>query len=97
MVGLACVDCTDCEMSLTEFLDDDFFAELEATIVLLGPRECIIPSGEGEVSEKEFYTFLVTNHLKVVVLIVVRSNQNSNGEEQCHGHHKEEDRFLHCI
>lgn len=96
MVGLACVDCTDCEMSLTEFLDDDFFAELEATIVLLGPRECIIPSGEGEVSEKEFYTFLITNS-KVVVLIVVRSNQNSNGEEQCHGHHKEEDRFLHCI
>lgn len=36
--------------SVTEFDDDDFCTELEAVVVLLGPKECIVPNIEGEVS-----------------------------------------------
>lgn len=33
---------------MIEFDDNDFYAELEATIVLLGPKEALLPSGDGE-------------------------------------------------
>lgn len=33
---------------MIEFDDNDFFAELEAAIVLLGPKEALLPSSEGE-------------------------------------------------
>lgn len=36
--------------SVTEFDDDDFCTEFEAVVVLLGPKECIVPNIEGEVS-----------------------------------------------
>lgn len=35
--------------SVSEFDDDDFFTELEAVMVLLGPKECVVPSIEGDV------------------------------------------------
>ncbi|KAH8308107.1 hypothetical protein KR059_006489, partial [Drosophila kikkawai] len=47
-VGVASVEQNDCKFQLLEFLDDDFFTELEATVVLLGPKECLLPSLEGE-------------------------------------------------
>ncbi|XP_034669005.1 DNA mismatch repair protein spellchecker 1 [Drosophila subobscura] len=47
-VGVASVEQNDCQFQLLEFLDDDFFTELEATVVLLGPKECLLPSVEGE-------------------------------------------------
>lgn len=34
--------------SVIEFDDNDFYAELEATCVLLGPKEALLPSSEGE-------------------------------------------------
>lgn len=48
-VGVVAVDQNDCLFQVLEFVDDDFFTELEATVVLLGPKECILPSQEGEV------------------------------------------------
>lgn len=33
---------------MIEFDDNDFYSELEATIVLLGPKEALLPSSEGE-------------------------------------------------
>ncbi|XP_062142962.1 DNA mismatch repair protein spellchecker 1 [Drosophila sulfurigaster albostrigata] len=47
-VGVAAVEQNDCTFQLLEFVDDDFFTELEATVVLLGPKECLLPSAEGE-------------------------------------------------
>ncbi|ALC39938.1 spel1 [Drosophila busckii] len=47
-VGVTAVEQNDCTFQLLEFVDDDFFTELEATIVLLGPKECLLPSAEGE-------------------------------------------------
>jgi len=51
-IGVACVEANDCMFSVLEFCDDDFFAELEALIVLLGPKECLLPSIDGEVHSK---------------------------------------------
>lgn len=47
-VGVVSVDCNERVISIIEFVDDDFFSELEALIVLLGPKECVLPSGDGE-------------------------------------------------
>ncbi|XP_013099800.2 DNA mismatch repair protein spellchecker 1 [Stomoxys calcitrans] len=47
-VGVAAVEQNDCLFQVLEFVDDDFFTELEATVVLLGPKECLLPSQEGE-------------------------------------------------
>lgn len=57
-VGLSCIETTDRIFSLIEIVDDDFFTELEAIVVLLGPKECLLPSKEGEVSAKNFMLFL---------------------------------------
>ncbi|XP_017859257.1 PREDICTED: DNA mismatch repair protein spellchecker 1 [Drosophila arizonae] len=47
-VGVAAVEQNDCQFQLFEFVDDDFFTELEATVVLLGPKECLLPAADGE-------------------------------------------------
>lgn len=47
-VGVAAVEQNDCTFQLFEFVDDDFFTELEATVVLLGPKECLLPAADGE-------------------------------------------------
>lgn len=48
-LGIAFCEHFEREFSVIEFMDDDFYTELEAVVVLLGPRECLLPSGEGEV------------------------------------------------
>lgn len=48
-VGVAAVEQNDCTFQVLEFVDDDFFTELEATVVLLGPKECLLPQQDGEV------------------------------------------------
>lgn len=53
-VGVASVEQNDCLFQVLEFVDDDFFTELEATVVLLGPKECLLPQEDGEVSTKCF-------------------------------------------
>ncbi|KAG4080064.1 hypothetical protein HA402_014504 [Bradysia odoriphaga] len=47
-VGVASVDANERLISIIEFIDDDFFSELEAIIVLLGPKECVLPTADGE-------------------------------------------------
>lgn len=47
-IGVASIDANERVISIIEFVDDDFFSELEALIVLLGPMECVLPSGDGE-------------------------------------------------
>lgn len=49
-IGVVAVEQNDCLFQVLEFVDDDFLTELEATVVLLGPKECLLPSQEGEVS-----------------------------------------------
>ncbi|EDW77393.1 uncharacterized protein Dwil_GK18274 [Drosophila willistoni] len=64
-VGVAAVEQNDCLFQLLEFLDDDFFTELEATIVLLGPKECLLPQLEGEYASVK--TVLERNGVMVTV------------------------------
>ncbi|XP_011294478.1 DNA mismatch repair protein spellchecker 1 [Musca domestica] len=47
-IGVVAVEQNDCLFQVLEFVDDDFLTELEATVVLLGPKECLLPSQEGE-------------------------------------------------
>lgn len=47
-IGLAFIDTNEYTLQVAEFIDDDFFAELESVVVCLAPKECLIPSLEGE-------------------------------------------------
>lgn len=48
---------------MTEFEDDDFYAELEATVVILGPKEAILPSVDGEF--QKIKTLLERNNVMI--------------------------------
>lgn len=50
-IGIAAVDMTEFKFSVFEFIDNDFFTELEAIIVLLGPKECILPSVDNDFAQ----------------------------------------------
>lgn len=62
-MGVVSIDSNERVISIIEFVDDDFFSELEALIVLLGPKECIIPSCEGDF--KTIKTVLDRNNVMV--------------------------------
>lgn len=47
-VGFACIDASEHKISVAEIEDSAFFSELEAAVVLLSPKECILPSITGE-------------------------------------------------
>ncbi|XP_063702995.1 DNA mismatch repair protein spellchecker 1 [Culicoides brevitarsis] len=46
-LGVACLD-NNRIFHIMEFVDDDFFSELEAIAVLLSPKECLLPSTDGD-------------------------------------------------
>lgn len=64
-IGVACVEQNERTFSITEFEDGDFFAELEATVVLLGPKEAILPSVDGEFAKIK--TVLERNNVMITV------------------------------
>ena len=46
-IGVGFVDTADRKFCVCEFPDDEHFTNLEALIVQLGPKECLIPQGDG--------------------------------------------------
>lgn len=83
-VGIACIEANERIMSVMEFVDDDFFAELEAIVVLLSPKECLIPSIDGDVSFLRFYCNNIWFQIfKYNCLVLVCSSQNINGTKWC--------------
>lgn len=72
---MACVEQNERTLSITEFEDDDFFTEFEATIVLLGPKEAVIPSADGEF--EKIKTVLDRNN----VMITIRKRSEFNVEK----------------
>lgn len=51
-IGIAFIDTNEYEFQVAEFVDEDFFAELESVLVCLAPKECLVPSLEGEYYSK---------------------------------------------
>ncbi|CRK92120.1 CLUMA_CG005717, isoform A [Clunio marinus] len=47
-IGIACIDATEHLISVAEFEDNPFQTELEAAVVLVSPKECILPSLMGD-------------------------------------------------
>lgn len=46
-VGLSCVDTVSTLISVCEFKDDDSFSNLEALLVTLAPKECLLIQGDA--------------------------------------------------
>lgn len=65
-MGVACVEQHERLISLSEFDDDDFFAELEAMLVVLAPKECVLPRTDGEYAR--IHTLLERNSVMVSVV-----------------------------
>lgn len=49
-VCLGFIDCLQQDLAVAEIVDDDNLTEFEAFVVLLAPKECLLPSKENEVS-----------------------------------------------
>lgn len=47
IVGVSCIDTVKMSISVAEFQDDDSFMYLEAIVVSLKPKECILQLGES--------------------------------------------------
>lgn len=66
-LGIVSVDTNNYEFLVAEFLDNDFFAELESILVGLSPKECLVNSTEGEFNSK-INEILERNGILVTVL-----------------------------
>lgn len=64
-IGVSSIDANERVISVIEFIDNDFYSELEALVVLLGPKECILPSGDGEF--QTIKTLLDRNNVMVTI------------------------------
>uniref|UniRef100_A0A182PPT9 DNA mismatch repair proteins mutS family domain-containing protein n=1 Tax=Anopheles epiroticus TaxID=199890 RepID=A0A182PPT9_9DIPT len=47
-LGLGFIEVNERRMAVIEFVDDDFYTELEALIVVTSPKECLLPSVTAE-------------------------------------------------
>ncbi|XP_055551024.1 DNA mismatch repair protein spellchecker 1 isoform X2 [Wyeomyia smithii] len=77
VVGVACVETNERILSVSEFTDDDFYSELEALVVILGPKECIIPTKDPEYARIE--TMLKRNN----VVVTTKKKPEFSLEKNC--------------
>ncbi|XP_055634998.1 DNA mismatch repair protein spellchecker 1 [Toxorhynchites rutilus septentrionalis] len=65
VIGLSCVEPNDRMFSVSEFVDNDFYSELEALVVILSPKECILPIGDPE--NNRIKTLMERNNIVVTL------------------------------
>ncbi|KAF5287694.1 hypothetical protein FQA39_LY15794 [Lamprigera yunnana] len=46
-LAVGCVNTTECQFFVSEFNDNELLTELDSLVAQVGPKECIIPSGES--------------------------------------------------
>ncbi|KAL1506027.1 hypothetical protein ABEB36_005463 [Hypothenemus hampei] len=73
-IALSNINTTDLTFEVCEFSDNECFTELEALLAQIGPKECIIPSGDSS-EMSAIKTVLKRNN--VLVAQVKRSDFNS--------------------
>lgn len=79
VVGVALVDVIEHNFSVCEFIDDDYFSNLEALVVQLGPKECLLPS---ETSSDVDTIKKVMERSGVLVTVRKKSDFSSDGLTQ---------------
>uniref|UniRef100_T1IP55 DNA mismatch repair protein MSH2 n=1 Tax=Strigamia maritima TaxID=126957 RepID=T1IP55_STRMM len=75
VVGVAYLDNTLHEISVSEFTDNDKFSNLEALIVQLGPKECLLPS-----EKNADYTYVKQLTSRNGVLVTERKKSDFTGK-----------------
>lgn len=53
-ICLGFIDCMQQDLAVAELIDDDNLTEFEAFVVLLAPKECLLPSKEDEVCRIQY-------------------------------------------
>lgn len=68
-ICLAFIDCLQQDLAVAEILDDDNLTEFEAFVVLLAPKEALLPSKDNEVIINHS-SFLHLNHNTIIPSIL---------------------------
>ena len=63
VVGVGYIESTTRKMYVSEFQDGDSFNNLEALLVQLGPKECLIPNGDLGPSGEKLKEVIIFNFL----------------------------------
>ncbi|XP_012537376.1 DNA mismatch repair protein Msh2 [Monomorium pharaonis] len=67
VVGLSCVDVISTLISVTEFQDNESFSNLEALIVTLAPKECLLIQGEGSYEFQTLKQLVERNNVMITL------------------------------
>ncbi|XP_012276935.1 DNA mismatch repair protein Msh2 [Orussus abietinus] len=66
-VGLSCVDTIATAISVCEFQDDEAFSNLEALIVTLAPKECLLTQGDGNYEFQTLKQLMERNNVMITL------------------------------
>ncbi|XP_024935873.1 DNA mismatch repair protein Msh2 isoform X2 [Cephus cinctus] len=67
IVGVSCVDVIGTTISVCEFTTDESFSDLEALVVTLAPKECLLIQGEGSYEFKTIKQIMERSNVMITL------------------------------